>query len=96
MVTTGEMHTITCIITDITVTEEDIMGITREHLITTDQGCKITGIRAKIQLVNHERKNIQNNYETRLKWINTIQLRMIQLDKGKEKRKRETSLVVRS
>lgn len=67
MVTTEEMHTITCIITDITVTEEDIMGITREHLITTDQGCKITGIRAKIQLVNHERKNIQNNYETRLK-----------------------------
>lgn len=96
MVTTGEMRTITCIITDITVTEEDIMGITREHLITTDQGCKITGIRAKIQLVNHERKNIQNNYETRLKWTNTIQLRMIQLDKGKEKRKRETSLVVRS
>lgn len=82
MVTTGEMRTIICITTDTIVTGEDTREIIKEHLITTDQECKIiTEIQAKIQLVNLcERKNIQNNQEMHLKWINMTQLRMIQLD----------------
>lgn len=82
MVTIEEIHTIICIITDITVTEEDTREIIKEHLITIEEECKtITEIQAKIRLVNLcERKNMQNNHEMRLKWTNTTQLRMILLD----------------